>query len=370
MKIAIFHNFLDNMGGAEIVALTLARELNADVYTTNVDSLKIAKMGFSDVISRIKSLGRVPVNAPFRHQIALWKFRRLNLGKKYDFYIIAGDWAVSAAVNNKPNLWYVHSPIRELWDLYGYVRNNLVSWWKRPLFDIWVLVNRFLNQRYVGNVQKIVCNSENTKRRVKKYYGIDVGVINPPIDCSKYRYKKDKGYWLSVNRLITHKRIDLQMKAFAQLPNERLIIVGSYEKGASQFESYRAYLEGIRPRNVEIINWTDDAKLKELYSECKGFITTAKDEDFGMTVVEAMASGKPVIAPNEGGYKETIINGKTGILIDNIDVDSLVDVVGRISMDLGKNSGKYRKECIRQANKYDTAVFVRKIKEILSLESF
>lgn len=365
MRIAVFHNFMDNIGGAEIVTLTLARELNADVYTTNFDSEKIVKMGFSDVLPRINSIGRVPVNAPFRHQLALWRFRRLNLGRKYDFYIIAGDWAVSAAVNNKPNLWYVHSPIRELWDLYGYVRNNLVSWWKRPLFDIWVLVNRILNKRYVSHVQKMACNSENTKRRVKKYYGVDVGVINPPIDCSKYCYKKDKGYWLSVNRLITHKRIDLQMKAFAQLPNERLIIVGSYEKGASQFESYRSYLERIRPGNVEIINWADDAKLKELYSECKGFITTAKDEDFGMTVVEAMASGKPVIAPNEGGYKETVVNGKTGVLMDNIDVGSLVDAVKKIGKELKREKNKYRFNCQKRALEFDTKIFINKLTDLI-----
>ena len=111
MKIAIFHNFLDNIGGAEIVTLTLARELNADVYTTNIDYDKIKKMGFENIV--IKSIGKIPINAPFRQQMALWRFRRLKL-KNYDFYIIAGDWAISGAVNNKPNLWYVHSPIREI----------------------------------------------------------------------------------------------------------------------------------------------------------------------------------------------------------------------------------------------------------------
>ena len=79
MKIAIFHNYLDNIGGAEIVGLTLAREFNADVYTTNIDKEKINKMGFSDVIPRIFSIGTVPINAPFKQQFSLWKFRKLNL---------------------------------------------------------------------------------------------------------------------------------------------------------------------------------------------------------------------------------------------------------------------------------------------------
>ena len=95
-KIAIFHNFMDNIGGAEIVGLTLARELKADFYTTNIDEEKIRKMGFSDI--ELKSIGKVPINAPFRQQAALRKFRKLNLENKYDFYIIDGDYSFSHSI--------------------------------------------------------------------------------------------------------------------------------------------------------------------------------------------------------------------------------------------------------------------------------
>ena len=111
MKIAILNSFLDNIGGAEIVTLTMAREFNADIYTTNINKEKIEKMGFIDVIPRIYSIGKVPTQAPFKHQLTFWKFRYLNLKEKYDFFIISGDWAMSGAVNNYPNLWYVHSPL-------------------------------------------------------------------------------------------------------------------------------------------------------------------------------------------------------------------------------------------------------------------
>jgi glycosyltransferase involved in cell wall biosynthesis len=359
MKIAIFHNFLDNIGGAEIVALTLAKELNADLYTTNVDSDKIKKMGFEEVLPRIKSLGKIPKNAPFRHQLAFWKFRRLNLGKKYDFYIIAGDWAMSGVVNNKPNLWYVHSPLNELWAFKDYVRNKVIEKWKRPLFDIWVWFNRRLNKKYAKHAQIIVCNSINTQNRIKKYYNRNAIVINPPIETSRYHYEKNKGYWLAVNRLTKAKRIELQMRAFAKLPNENLVIVGSYEKGSRPFENYKKYVESIKPQNVKILNWAEDKTLKELYTNCKGFITTSRDEDFGMTPIEAMAAGKPVIAPNEGGYKETIINGKTGILIDEINSDKIVEAIKII----GKNPKKYKAACLKQAKKFDTKEFIKKIKE-------
>jgi glycosyltransferase involved in cell wall biosynthesis len=359
MKIAVFHNFLDNIGGAEIVTLTLARELNADVYTTNIDLEKIKKMGFSNL--RIFSIGKIPINAPFRHQLALLRFKRLNLKNKYDFFIVAGDWAVSGLFNNKPNLWYVHSPPRELWDLYEYVRNNLVPWQLRFIYDLWVLYNRFLYRKYVKHTEKITCNSENTKNRLKKFLKRKAVVINPPIETSGYYYKKTGDYWLSVNRLLSHKRVELQVKAFSKLPKEKLVIIGCYEE-SRHFKQYADHINKIKPKNVEIKSWITYEELIDLYANCKGFITTSKDEDFGMTPLEAMASGKPVIAPNEGGYKETVTK-KTGILIDDINPEKIIQAIKQINSELKKNPKKYKKECIKQAKNFDTKVFIDKIKK-------
>lgn len=359
MKIAIFHNYLDNIGGAEIVGLTLARELGADVYTTNIDKEKITKMGFKDVLPRIYSIGSVPINAPFKQQLSLWKFRELNLKGRYDFFIIDGDWAMAGAVNNKPNLWYVHSPIREIWDLYEYTRQNTVPWLLRPAFDLWVFYNRYLNKKYVNSVDIIACNSDNTENRVKKFLKKDSIVINPPVETSQFKFKKSGNYWLSVNRLISHKRIDLQLKAFSKMPKEKLVIVGSYEK-AKHFLQYANYCKKIKPDNVKIKSWVSQKELSDLYANCKGFITTSQDEDFGMNVVEAMAAGKPVIAPNEGGYKETIINGKTGILIGDIDEYKIIDAVKKIEQE---PTEKYRKKCQDRADLFDTKNFLSKIRK-------
>ena len=170
MKIAIFHNALDNIGGAEIVDLILARELNkrghrSDIYTTNINKNKIKKMGFET--KNIFSIGSVPINAPLRQEAIYWRFRRLKLKNKYDFYIIAGDWAMGGAVHNKPNLWYVYSPTREIWDLNKYVRKHIVEKHNRLIFDFWVIFRRFMSKYDSKKAQKLIAISNIVKKRIK-----------------------------------------------------------------------------------------------------------------------------------------------------------------------------------------------------------
>lgn len=360
MKIAIFHNYMDNIGGSELVCLILARELGADIYTTNVNEKKIRKMGFST--DNIYSLGKVPVNAPFKQQYAYWKFKKLNLRRKYDFYIIGGDWALSGVVNNKPNLWYLYSPMGEIWNFYKHTRKNSVPWFERWIFDLWVLYHRLMTRKNIYHVGKVVSISRNVGNRVEKYFKKMSAVIYPPIETSKFYSGKNGDYWLSVNRLINHKRVEMQIKAFSKIPDEKLIIVGSYEH-SKHFKKYVNYIKKIKPDNVEIISWVSDGKLKELYANCKGFITTSIDEDFGMSVVEAMASGKPVIAPNEGGYRETVINGKTGILLDDMGSNKLAKAVKDLGKIILKNPEKYKTVCIEQAKIFDSKVFIEKMKK-------
>jgi len=134
------------------------------------------------------------------------------------------------------------------------------------------------------------------------------------------------------------------MRAFSKIPDEKLIVVGCYER-SRHFQEYARYIEGLRPKNVQILSWVSQKELLSLYSKCKGFITTSKDEDFGMTPVEAMASGKPVIAPNEGGYKETILDGVTGRLIEDIDPKK----VGNAVREIGRHPEDFKEACLSRA---------------------
>jgi glycosyltransferase involved in cell wall biosynthesis len=207
----------------------------------------------------------------------------------------------------------------------------------------------------------ITAPSLNVQKRIKKYYNRESKIIFHPIEVQKFYYSPEKNYWLDVGRIDPYKRIEIQMKAFQKLPNEKLIIIGDSSAGNKK---YFTNLKKNSPKNITFLGPIyKKNKLIELYSECKGFIATALNEDFGMTPVEAMACGKPVIAPNEGGYKETVINGKTGILIDDINEEKLIEAIEKINKELEENPDKYKEACIAQAKKFDTQEFIRKIKE-------
>ncbi len=359
MKIAILYNYLENIGGAEIMCLNLSKHYNADIYTTNINKEKIELMGFVDVLPRIYSLGKVPINPPLRNQLTLIRFRKFKPKKRYDVYIIFGEWAISSSMNCHPNIYYCHSPTREFYDLYIDTKKKIPLGFKTG-FDFWTKINKDLTEKYIKNVDNLIANSVNTKKRIKKYLNLDSEIIYPLIETKNFSYNKNGDYWLSVNRLIDHKRIEMQLKTFAKLPLEKLIIVGSFEK-SRHWLKYNNYLNSIKPTNVEIKSFVTQKELIHLYANCKATITTSKDEDFGRLPIESMSSGKPVIAPNEGGYKETIIDGKTGVLINDINSDKIIDAINLIS----KNPRKYKNDCIKQAKRFDEINFYKKFDDVL-----
>lgn len=351
MNIAIFHDYFDEIGGAELTMMYLARALNATIFTTNIDKYKISKAGFSDI--KFKSIGNVPKTKHLKQLCTEIRFFFLKV-KGYDHHIFGSSFSIYASRNHYPNLWFCFSPLRGLYDL-RYDKKGFFELLKQPFKSIHILFDKVA----VHRMQKLVCNSENTRKRIKKYYHLDARVIHSPVDTSEFKNKKPENYWLSVSRIDPYKRIELATKAFAGLSNEKLIVVGD------AISDYKKYFDNIKKeatKNVEFKGAIYNRKeLVELYSKCKGLIVVAKSEDFGKTPIEAMASGKPVIAANEGGYKETIIDGETGILIDDISADGIARAVKKIS----KNTEKYKEACLNQAKKFDVKIFVEQMKKEL-----
>ena len=356
LRIAIFHDYIGAIGGGEKLILTLARELKADVITTDMDKDSIIKMGFEDV--KIMSLGETIKFPPLKQIAASYKFAMCDYSDKYDFFIFSGNWAHFAAKKHKPNMWYCLTPTRAFYDLYDTFTQRQ-SFIVRNFFKIWVAIHEPISKKFVNHVEFVTTISQNVQKRIKKYHGLDSKIVYPAIDISKYRFEKYGDFWLSVNRLYPEKRIELQIDAFRQMSNENLTIVGGFAKG-DHAAKYASYIVDNLPNNVKLLGSISEDELIELYANCKGLITTAMDEDFGMTPTEAMAAGKPVIAVSEGGYLETVIDGKTGILI-GVKSGDIINAVNIIS----KNPEKYRKDCEEQAKKFDLPIFIKSMKNII-----
>lgn len=356
MKVAIFHDYIETIGGAERLVLTLSRALDADIITTSVNPDCIRKIGFSG--ERIISLGPLVQDAPFKQMHATMRFA-LSRFDGYDFYIFSGNWSHYAAANHRPNLMYCHTPVRIFYDLKDYFLRNQKTVGHRMLARAWISLHGHLDRRSIDNIDMIVVNSRNTRNRVKKYYNKDAVLIYPPIAAHKFKYISKGSYWLSVNRLYPEKRIPLQIEAFRKMPEEELRIVGWYSE-SSLNRRYLSYLHD-KPSNVAFLGDVSDDTLADLYGRCKGLICTSIDEDFGMAAVEAMAAGKPVIAVAEGGYMESIIDGVTGSLVA-ASADRLAEAVKAISL---KGDDCYKDACRKRAVLFDEEMFVSRIRDII-----
>lgn len=350
MKIAIFHDYFGAIGGGERVVLMMAEFLNADIITTDTDAL-----GKMNPAVRVISLGPTPKYRGYKQIAAFLKFYLSDFSKEYDFFIFSGNWAHYAAHRHRPNIWYCHTPVRAFYDLY-YLFLSRLNILERLEFRIWSGIQRRLDQRSVARLDMIVANSKNVQGRISRIYGRDAEVVYPPVDTSRFYTTGYGDFWLSVNRIYPEKRINLQIEVFRALPEERLIIAGGYAAG-DHADGYVKKLMQQLPGNVSMVGEISESELLELYATCKGFICTALDEDFGLTPLEAMASGKPVVAVNEGGFRETV-TPHTGIL-----VEPSQEIIINAIKTINSNPESYREACIARAREFDLMHFRDRMKK-------
>ena len=308
MRAAIFHDYFDKIGGGERAMLTLAQALDADLYTTNLRPDVLTLLGEEGV--RVHDLGPLALSAPLKQIHASRRFRRAQV-TGYDAYVFSGNWAHHAGERHRPGVLYCYTPVRAFYDQHAALLRSLPPY-QRPLFRVWARVHGGLDRASVRGIDRIVAISENVRQRIRRYYGRDAPIVYPPVATSRFRFKELGDFWLSVNRLYPEKRIDLQFEVFRRLPEERLVVVG----GSSAGDHSARYVRGLDPPpNVTLRGEVPEAELVDLYARCRGVLATAVDEDFGLTPIEAMASGKGVLATREGGYRESLQDGETGWLL-------------------------------------------------------
>lgn len=330
MKVALVHEQLNQFGGAEKVLLELSNLFpDAPIYTLVYDKEKM-RGAFDGKNIKTSFIQRLPLNIGVR----FFKFF-LNLMPQAietfdlsDFdLVISSSSSFAKGVITKTNtthICYCHTPTRYLWDdTHSYIADlNLPK-----IFKIFIRksLSKIRQWDFMASqrVDHYIANSEFVKNRIQKFYRKDSVVINPPVDDLNIEPVKDENigdYFLIVSRLRPYKKVDLAIKAFNELPSKyKLKIIGT---GEYEYELKKMVIND----NIEFLDYLDDEKKFEYLKKCIAFINP-QEEDFGITPVEAMMTGRPVIAYKKGGAEETVVPGLSGEFFEEQTIDSLKEAV-------------------------------------------
>jgi glycosyltransferase involved in cell wall biosynthesis len=362
MKVAIVHDYIKEYGGAERVLETLTEIFpEAPIYTSFYKKNSEGYKHFKDKKIIVSWVQYLPffgskLYSPLRFLTPLiWGSFNLS---KYDLVFSSSSWYIAKGFK-KPNdhfteICYCHTPPR--W-LYGYNTSvNFQKYWPVKVYAM--IVGHFLRLYDFKQAQKVdyfIANSKEVQARIKKFYRRDASVIYPPVSLPKTQNTKKGDYYFIVSRIVGAKGLDLAVEAALKM-GFKLKIAGSPAGYYFEHDKLVKKSQG----KVEFLGQVSDEELTKLYKGAKAFLALSKDEDFGITPVESQLCGTPVIAFNGGGYKETVIDGKTGILFDDYSVDGLIEAVKKFE------SAKFNaKNCIEQAEKFSKERFKKEIKEFV-----
>jgi glycosyltransferase involved in cell wall biosynthesis len=358
MKIALVHDHLFQIGGAEKVLLELHKIFPESPVFTLIHNPESAGL-FKELNIKTSFLEKMPFGVS-HFKWYLWLMP--HAWEQFDFsgfdVVISSSSAFSKGILTPPNtlsISYCHSPTRYLWsDTHQYVEEL-----KQPKIIKKILpliLNRLRIWDHVAaqRVDKFIANSEFVAKRIKKYYQRDSVIIYPPVDTKNFQISPViENYYVLVSRLRPYKRVDLAIKAFNQL-RIPLKIIGTGEE--------EARLKKMAYDNIEFLGGVSDTERNKILSRAKAFINP-QEEDFGITAVEAMASGRPVIAYRSGGALESIIENETGKFFNEQTWESLADTIIRFERMIDQfDPCKIKKH----AERFDTEVFHQNIKDFVS----
>lgn len=383
MKVALVHDYLNEFGGAERVLLALSEIYpDAPIYTAFYRDGSPAFKRFANAKSfssnkRLKGKKIIPswaqkvpffaskLHSPLRF-LAPFVWNSFDFSE-YDVVISSSSWYVTKGFRKRNTndvirntkgfveICYCHTPPRYL---YGYpTASNFQKYWPVKVYA--VLVNHFMRVYDFDAAQRVdwfIANSREVQSRIKKFYRRDSVVIYPPVDVSKFQVTNSKSqkkgeYFLVVSRLVGAKNVDLAVEVCRNLKLNLKIVGTGRDEGK---------LEEMAGPTVEFLGDLGDEELVKLYKNCRALIFPASMEDFGIVPVEAMAAGKPVIALAEGGVKETVIDGKTGLLVEDLAPGSFVVALNRF-MDMEKKGEWDSKFIQSHAQKFSKERFKREI---------
>jgi glycosyltransferase involved in cell wall biosynthesis len=251
------------------------------------------------------------------------------------------------------HICYCLTPMRWVWNYHAYVERERLGTMARLVLPAAISQLRSWDVATAQNVDRFLAISRTVAARIRKYYRRDATVIYPPVNCDAFTLPTSRvdDYYLIVSRLIPYKRIDLAVDAFTKL-GIKLKIVGS---GGRDLAALRARAG----RNVEFVGRVSDTELKQLYAGCRALVFPG-EEDFGIAPLEANASGRPVIAYAAGGALDTLVDGRTGVLFEQQQVESLIGAIRRTE------ATAWDPDTLRaHARKFDSQVFRQQMQQFV-----
>lgn len=353
MRLALVHDHLNQIGGAERVLLTLTDAFpKAPIHTLLYDPRAIADF-FRGCDVRTSFIERLPGGRRFFKwflPMMPTAFESFDL-TNFDV-VLSSSSALSKGVISHPHqlhICYCHTPTRYLWsDTHEYLEKLPQGRFVRTILPMLLTRLRMWDYQSAQRVDHFIANSRWVASRIKKYYGRDADIIYPPVDTRVCRVGNGEGgYYVIVSRLRPYKKVDLAIQAFNRLKLPLVIAGGGEDEGR---------LRAMAGPTISFRGPVSEAEKRELLARAIAFVHP-QEEDFGITPVEAMASGRPVIAFRRGGACETVADGETGIFFDEQSWEGLADAVLRFRMIKDWDPARIR----RHAEQFDTNVFRERI---------
>lgn len=361
MKVALIHDHLAQDGGAERVLKVLADMFpEAPIYTLlyekkNADKYYRHRQIETSIIQKLPGgISHYQWYMPFMPMAV--EFFDLS---HYDLVISDSSSFAKGVITSSHalHICYCHTPTRYLWsDTHQYINELKYNKYFKKAISLVLNYIRMWDKLAADRVDQYIANSRFVATRIKKYYHRESKVIYPPVETEKFKISDSLGdYFLIGGRLAPYKRVDIVVEAFKKI-NKKLKIYGN----GVDLARLKSMAQG--HDNIEFLGRVDDQAKAELYSRCLAFIYP-QEEDFGITAVEAMASGRPVIAYRRGGAIETVIEGVTGTFFNEQTAESLAQAV------LNFDVSKFDPQKIRQqAEQFSVERFKKEIQEFIHKE--
>lgn len=357
-KILILHDYFLYKGGGERLVISLAKNLEADVATAFIarDAFDPRQEGITTFeLFKESIFSRIP---GFRYlQVQLSFLLKTSFIKNYEVVIYSGDCLIALLrAKGKRNIAYMHTPPRHLYDCYQ-DRLREYSWWKKIIFIPFAMVNRWRFEWLAKKFDVIVTNSKNVQTRIRQYLRLDSTVVYPPCNTLPFKNLSQGDYFFSWARLYPIKRVDKIVEAFTTMPDKKLVVAS----GGPDEERIRKLAEG--HDTIRVLGWISDRELLEYVGNCLATIYIPIREDFGMSPVESMTAGKPVIGVAEGGMLEVIEDQKNGLLLKpDFTVEDLSAAVRAMTPEVARSM---EEACRATAEKFSEQKFVEHMKKVI-----